>query len=195
MLAPRSRSAHPRRAARARVALPVCASEPDRHPPRRRTPAGTPAGAPAVELLPGLLPSYFFMACIALAALLILATLSNPPLAAGGGSLRSALCSSLKSRLPPPVWTNAAESATLKAARSSSRGRGCTLCGWASPRECRAAQSREARLREVRELGLRELGHCLEGHFKPAAAAVRVPSVEEGVDLGLGSGRVVVEWW
>ena len=41
--------------------------------------------------------------------------------------------------------------ATLEAARSSSWGGGWDPSGWASPWECRAAQSRRARLREAQE--------------------------------------------
>ena len=44
------------------------------------------------------------------------------------------------------------ESTALEAASSRIRGRSCTLSGWASPWECRAAQSRQVRLREAEDL-------------------------------------------
>ena len=50
-----------------------------------------------------------------------------------------------------PGWSNAVESAALEVASSRirRRRRSCTLSGWASPWECRAAQSRQVRLREA----------------------------------------------
>ena len=46
----------------------------------------------------------------------------------------------------------AVKPATSEAARSSIRGHGCTLSGWPSPWERRAAQSRQMRLKEAHGL-------------------------------------------
>ena len=53
---------------------------------------------------------------------------------------------------PVPGWLRAVESATLKVARSSTRGSGWALSGPASSLERRAAQSRQARPEEAQEL-------------------------------------------
>ena len=50
-----------------------------------------------------------------------------------------------------PEWSKAVKPATSEAARSSIRGHGCTLSGWPSPWERRAAQIRRVRLREAQE--------------------------------------------
>eukprot|EP00964_Phaeocystis_antarctica_P136022 scaffold100416_cov33-Phaeocystis_antarctica.AAC.1 len=51
----------------------------------------------------------------------------------------------------PPAWSKTVRSATLEAARSSTRGSGWVPSGLASSRECRAAQSRQAGPEEAQE--------------------------------------------
>ena len=89
------------------------------------------------------------------AAAAVLADASRPPppqrAPAPTPSRRSPPPHTAPARSSPSAWVDrkAAQSATLEAARSSSRGGGWGPSGWASPWECRAARSRQARAEEA----------------------------------------------
>ena len=59
-------------------------------------------------------------------------------------------------------------------ARSSTRGTGWAPSGWASPWECRAAQSRQARPQEVQEPSW---GTAKGWHLDPAVVLLMAPMV------------------
>ena len=80
--------------------------------------------------------------------------IDTPYLATVGGGSHVAACSGVKphGRVSRNLkGQKAVESAALEAAGSSNRGSGCAPSGWASPWECRAAQSRQVRPEEEQE--------------------------------------------